>query len=102
MVETPEFCCRYERQQPAIFHQTDAVAQNERLAHVVSDKYHGLTQSELQGSKLLLDFGARDGIQRAERLVEKKDCRVRREGARNSNTLALTAGQFTRKTGSKF
>ena len=50
----------------------------------------------LQSEKFALQFRARDGIERAERLVHKKDRRVGGETTRDAHTSALTAGKFFR------
>ena len=48
----------------------------------------------LQGSKLTLQFGAGDGIERAERFVHEEDGRVGGQGAGHADSLALSAGKF--------
>ena len=43
-----------------------------------------------------MQFGAGDGIERAERLVHQEDGRIGRQGARHAYALALAAGKFAR------
>ena len=45
-------------------------------------------------AELPLQLGARNGIERAERLVEEKERRIGREGARHADPLALAAREL--------
>src|SRR5512146_1008362 len=55
--------------QRAPVHQRDAMAQQQRLAHIMRDKDHGLAQPLLQLFEFSLQLGAGNGIERAKRLV---------------------------------
>ena len=60
------------------------------------DKRDGLAQSRREGAKFALQFGARDRIERAERLVHQQDGRIGGERARHAHALPLPAGELAR------
>src|SRR5208283_336258 len=57
-------------QHPAPVHDDDRVAEEGRFAHVMRHDDHGLLKRAENRLELLLQFGARHRIERAERLVE--------------------------------
>ncbi len=72
----------------------DAVAHLHRLVDVVGDEHDRLAHLLLKPQELVLQPGARDGVDGAERLVHEQHRRIGRERARDADTLALTAGQL--------
>src|SRR5438128_146754 len=77
MIQFAKLAGRDKRDQMPVLHQTNPVAQNKGLAHVMSDEYHRLSEPLPAFSKFLLIFRARDGIQSTKGLVEKKNRRKR-------------------------
>src|SRR5262249_33882076 len=84
-----------------VLHESDTIAENERLAHIVRYEHHRLAQTLLKPTELFLDFGSRDGIQRAERFVEQKNRRICRKRTRYAHALPLSAGELARQTPGK-
>ena len=72
----------------------DAVAEHDRLVDVVRDEDDRLAQLALDPQELVLEPGARDRVDRAERLVHQHDGRVRRERASETDALALAAREL--------
>ncbi len=60
--------------------QRDALAEQQGFAQIVGDECDGLSQARGQRAKFALQFGARDRIERAKRLVHQQDGRDRRRG----------------------
>src|SRR5437899_10569655 len=84
-----------------VLHESDAIAKNERLAHIVRYEHHRLAQALLKPTELFLDFGSRDGIQRAKRLVEQKNRWICRKRTRYAHALPLSAGKLALQTPGK-
>ena len=76
--------------------KSDPGAEQQGLAQVVSDEDDGFSQAFLQRQKFALQFGASDGIERAERLVHEQKLGVGRQGAGHADSLPLSAREFTR------
>ncbi len=76
----------------------DLGRQEHRLVQVVRYKHARGAQSSAQRGKAVLQVGARDGVERAERFVEKQDPRLGGERASDGDALTLATGQFTRPT----
>src|SRR5205814_8240446 len=76
-------------------HECDARAEHEGLAHVVGDEDDRLAEPPLQRRELALEGGARQRVERAERLVHQQERRVRRERARDADALALPARKLS-------
>src|SRR3989449_4289128 len=71
---------RSERE-PPLMHQPDPRAEQQSLAHVVGHEHHPLVEPSLERLKLALQLDPRDGIERAERLVEEQQRRGGGQGA---------------------
>ena len=87
---------RVERHEHAVGEHADPRGQRQRLAHVVRDDDDGLADRGLDAPKLAVQLAARDGIERAERLVHQQNRRIGGERARDPDALALAAGQLLR------
>src|ERR1041384_1507374 len=70
-----ELVGRGEQADAPRFHQRDARAEHERLAHVVCDEHAGLAESFTQSGELALQTCTRQRIERAERLVHEQQRR---------------------------
>ena len=81
----------------ALAEDRDAVAEHDRLVDVVRDEDDRLAQLALDPQELVLEPGARDRVDRAERLVHEHDRRVRRERACETDALALAARELRGK-----
>ena len=95
MVNAKKFLRRADGDDAARFEQGDARGEQERFAEIVGDEHDGLGEAAGQGAEFALQFGAGDGVERAERLVHEKNWRVGSEGAGDADALALAAGEFT-------
>jgi hypothetical protein len=95
MVNAKKFLRRAEGHDAARFEQGDARGEQERFAEIMSDEDDGLAEAAGQGAEFALQFGAGDGIERAEGLVHEKYRRVSSKGAGDADALALAAGEFT-------
>jgi hypothetical protein len=82
---------------PAI-HDGDAVRQRERLRLVVRHVHERDARLLLHADELELHLLAQLGVERCERLVEQQHLRMRDEGARDRDTLALPARELVRKS----
>ena len=91
-----KFVGRERDNQLARFHQRDSGAEQQSFAQIVGDEDYRFAQALLQGQKFALQFGASDGIERAERLVHQEECRIGGQGASHADSLPLSAGKFTR------
>ena len=78
----------------ALAQDRDPVADEDRLVDVVGDEDDRLPDLAVDPQQLLLQPGARDRIEGAERLVHQHHGRVGREGAREPDALALAAGEL--------
>src|ERR1700679_1244605 len=78
---------------PAVFEDEDPVCEQNCLVDVVRHKQgcRLVTLAELLEQPVHLE--AREGIERAERLVQQQQPRLPNEGPRQRNALRLTAGQ---------
>jgi hypothetical protein len=74
----------------------DPVAELDGLVDVVGDEHDRLVQLLLEAEELVLQLGADDGVDRAERLVHQHDRRVGGEGPRDADALLLPARQLER------
>ena len=85
---------RVELRDDALVEHADARRQRERFGHVVRDDDDGLADLRLDAPELAVQLGARDGIERAERLVHQQDRRIGGERARDADALALAAREL--------
>ena len=74
----------------------DAVAHLHRFFDVVGDEHDRLLEIGLQPAELVLQPGARDRVDRAERLVHQQHRRVRGERARDADALPLPTRELVR------
>lgn len=81
---------------PSLFNHNNPVAQRNRLGDVVRDEYSGeaISQPNLFEKALHLDAG--QGVQGAQRLVERQQTRGAHQRARQGHSLFLAAGQTRR------
>ncbi len=84
------------REQPAFGHDRDAVADLHGFFDVVRDEHDRLLHLDLQPQELVLQAVARDGVDRAERLVHEQHGRVGAECTSDADALLLSARQLTR------
>ena len=84
------------REHAALAQDRDAIAHLDRLVDVVGDEHDRLLHFLLQAQELVLQAGAVDRVDRAERLVHQHQRRVGRERARHADALALAARQLRR------
>src|SRR5437899_6654489 len=77
----------------AVVEQRDRRPEQERLAHVVGDEQHGLSELTEDRDEMRLQLGARDRIERTERLIEQQDRRVEHPRARQAYALARATAQ---------
>ena len=80
----------------ALAEDRDPVAHRDRLVDVVGDEDHRLRDLAVQPAQLLLQPGARDRVERAERLVHQQHRRVGGERAGEPDALALAARELRR------
>ena len=80
--------------QPTLFHQRDAVSEQQSLAQIVRDEDYSLPHPLLKRAKLFLHFRTRDGIECAEGLVKNQDGRIRCQSPGHSHALPLPAGKL--------
>src|SRR5207244_9774052 len=78
----------------AVVEQRDCRPEQERLAHVVGDEQHGLSELTEDRDEMRLQLGARDRIERTERLIEQQDRWVEHQRARQAHALALATAQL--------
>ena len=74
----------------------DAVGEQQRLVDIVGDEQNGLPLLRPDRLDLVLQIGARQRIERRERLVKQQHFRVHGERAGYRNALAHAAGEFGR------
>ncbi len=87
---------RGERHQHPVGEHPDPRSERQRFGHVVRDDDDRLADRRLDAPELAVQLAARDGIERAERLVHQQNRRIRRERARHADALALAARQLLR------
>ena len=78
----------------SIIDDAEAIAERERLAHVVRDDDHRLVQLILDAAELLLQLGARHRVQRAEGFIHQKHGGIHRQRTRHTHPLPLAARQL--------
>jgi hypothetical protein len=84
------------REVTAYLQDRDVIAHLDGLVDVVRHEHDGLAQRLLQAKEFVLQLGAGDGIDGAERLVHQHDRRIGRECARHADALALPTGELGR------
>lgn len=94
MVEPKKFLRRGAGNDAAGFEQDDTRGEEQGFAQIVSDQNDGLAEAAGEGAELTLEFGAGDGIKRAERLVHEQDGRIGGQGAGDAYALTLAPGKF--------
>ena len=77
-------------------HRVDAIGEQDGLVDVVGDEDHGRAALVPDAHQLVLQGGARERVQRAERLVHQQHLRVHGQAARHRHALAHAAGQLAR------
>ena len=80
----------------ALAQDRDPVAHLDRLVDVVGDEDHRLRDLAVQAAQLVLQAGAGDRVERAERLVHQQQRRVGGERAGEPDALALAARELGR------
>lgn len=88
-----ELGCRADLLQASPSQHRQAVAERQRLAHIMRDEDRSHRDLIPQGAERCLELEARDGIERTERLVEQHDCGVGGECPRDGHALPLAAGE---------
>src|SRR5215475_10271534 len=83
---------------PSFAHENDRVAEVGRFGEIVRDEQRGLLESREDFLQILLQGGADERIERAERLVEQKQFGRKHQRAHQADALALAAGEFERIT----
>jgi hypothetical protein len=78
----------------AVGHHYNAVGKQHSLVHVVGDHNHGVAELGVDLHHRVLQVCAGESVERAERLVEQENLRLRRERAGDAE--ALLAGEFPR------
>ncbi len=96
MVEAEKFLRGGAGDDAAGFKQDDARGEEKRFAQIVGDEDNGFAEAAGEGAEFALEFGAGDGIKRAEGLVHQKDGRIGGEGTSDADALALAAGKLAR------
>ena len=102
MDESREFLRRGGSDDASGFQQHDARSEEQSFADVVSDEHDGFAEAAGERAEFTLKFAARNGVERAEWLVHKKDGGIGGEGAGNADTLALTTRELARAARGKF
>ncbi len=85
------------RDDPPAAHDDDAIREQHGLEHVVRDHHGGQLHRIVQASIFGAQRAARDGIERAERLIHQHDGGLRGQRASDSDALLLTARQLRRQ-----
>ena len=85
-----------ELKESPLVHDHDAGPQLERLVDVVRDQQKCLFRSFMEPFKLILKVQPRDRVDRAERLIEQHDLRVRDQRPGKADALLLAAGKLSR------
>ncbi len=84
-------------QKAAAIHDGDAVAERDRLLHVVRHQDDRHAEPALQREQVLPCLGADDRIERAERFVHQQHGRLRRERPGDADALLLAARKLVRE-----
>ena len=82
---------------PPVAHHRDAVAEAERLVHVMRHEHDRGAEAALDVEQVLLRLGADDRIERTERLVHQQHRRFGGQRARHPDALLLAAGELVRE-----
>src|SRR3989337_1665695 len=98
MIRSQELGRRSQENHCAVLKQADARCQDESFAYVVGHENQGLAQLFLQRAKFLLDFASCDRVQGPEGLVEQDHRRIRCQGTRHPDPLALSTRKLRRIT----
>src|SRR6185503_19386678 len=80
--------------QAAFIEHAYAIREREGLAHIVGHDDHRLPETVLNASELVVEIGARHGIEGAERLVHQKNRGVHSQSTRDANPLSFSARQL--------
>ena len=88
---------RADLHQHAAVHHRDAVAEDERLRHVVSHEDRRHAEGAANPLELLLERVARERVERAEGLVHQQQLRLGGERAREADALLLPARELRRR-----
>jgi len=102
MIEAKKFLRRGAGNDAAALEQDDSGSEEQGFAQIVGNEYDGLAEAAGQGAEFALEFGAGDGIERAEGLVHQKNGRIGGEGASDADALALAARKFAGTAMGKF
>jgi hypothetical protein len=94
--EAKKFLRSFDGDKAAGFEEGNAGAEKQGFANIVGDENDGLTEAAGESGEFTLEFGARDGIEGAERLVHEKDGRIGGESAGHADALALATGKLPR------
>ena len=92
--ERENSCDRKIHDQAAVFHQSDAIGQQQGLPQIVGNEDHRLLHPLLQGAKFFLHLRSRDRIERAERFVQNQNGRIGRQSPRHAHALPLASGEL--------
>ena len=93
---TQEPRTRLDGDQLTRFHESNAIAEQQGFAQIVSDENNRFPQPFLQLHKFSLQLRAGDRIQRTEGLVHQQNRRIGGQSPGDANTLSLSAGKFAR------
>ena len=77
-------------------HHDDSVGQTQRLLDIVRDEDHCLPERALDADQFVLQVGAGDGVDGAERFVHQHHFGIGRHGTCDANPLLLPAGELPR------
>ena len=97
MLGLQQFAHRADGDDLAVGQRRDAVADGIEARKIMGDHEHRQPQRLLQGLDQRVEIAGGDRIQTRGRLVEKHDCGIERERARQRHALGHAAGQFGRK-----
>ena len=84
------------RRRRAVGHHHDAVGQQHRLVDVVGDHDHRVAEPRMDLHHRVLQMGAGQRVERAERLVEQQDLRLHRQRPGDADALLHAARNFGR------
>ena len=82
---------------PGPAERNDAVGEQDAFVDVVGDQHDGLLVLLPDALDLVLQRGARQRVERAERFVEQQHLRVHRQRARHRDALPHAAGKLARR-----
>ncbi len=102
VIETKKFLRRRAGNDPAGFEQNNARGQQQSFVQIVRYENDRFAEALGQGAEFALEFGASNGVERAERFVHQENWRIGSESAGDPDALALAAGKFARAAGGKF